>query len=224
MTHTHHRRGSRESLQGDWVLLAMTQSDVPAQNVGIEERFHRLVEICAKHNPVGIAARDTQGVTHRYMAGWSPPLESGVHHAATLDEVVRDAVLLRHAVYTRKEDVLAVIRELKAADLGISVVVSGVFDEVFDLCRKAGTGPHTVNLSAETLGRTELLPEGEILELVTMCGHAFISRHLARYLIDRVKGGNLSPEDAAVELGKQCTCNIFNVVRGADLIRKAAAL
>jgi hypothetical protein len=57
-----------------------------------------------------------------------------------------------------------------------------------------------------------------------MCGHAFISRHLARYLIDRVKQGSLSPEDAAVELGKQCTCNIFNVIRGADLIRKVAAI
>jgi hypothetical protein len=202
----------------------MTQADVPAQNVNIAERFNKLVAICAKHNPVGIASRDANGVTHRYQKGWDKRMDSGVHLSATIDEVVKDAVLLRHAVYTRKDDVLAVVKELKEANLGISVVISGVFDEVFDVCKKAETGPHTANLSAETLGKTELMPEHEVLELVTMCGHAFISRYLARYLIDRVKQGNLNPEDAAVELGKQCTCNIFNVVRGADLVRKAAAI
>lgn len=224
MTHTHHRRGNRESLTGDWVILAMTQAEVPAQRVNIDERFNKLVAICAKHNPVGIASRDTSGVTHRYQKGWDKSMDSGVHLSATIDEVVKDASLLRHAVYTRKNDVLAVVKELKEANLGISVVVSGVLDEVFDVCKKADTGPHTVNMSGETLGKTELMPEPEILELVTMCGHAFISRHLARYLINRVKQGNISPEDAAVELGKQCTCNIFNVVRGADLVRKAAAI
>lgn len=224
MTHTHHRRGSRESLRGDWVLLAVTQADVLEQNVNIAERFNKLVAICAKHNPVGIASRDTNGVTHRYQKGWDKRLDSGIHLSASIDEVVKDANLLRHAVYTKKDDVLNVIKELKEADLGISVVVSGVLDEVFDICNKAETGPHTVNMSAETLGKTELMPEPKILELVTMCGHAFISRHLARYLIDRVKQGSLSPENAAVELGKQCTCNIFNVVRGADLVRKVAAL
>lgn len=70
MTHTHHRRGSRESLRGDWVLLAVTQADVLEQNVNIAERFNKLVAICAKHNPVGIASRDTNGVTHRYQKGW----------------------------------------------------------------------------------------------------------------------------------------------------------
>ena len=224
MTHTHHRRGNRESLMGDWVVLAMTQAEVPEQRVNIDERFNKLVAICAKHNPVGIASRDVKGVTHRYQKGWDKHMDSGVHLSATIDEVVKDANLLRHAVYTRKEDVLAVVKELKEANLGISVVVSGVLDEVFDLCKKADTGPHTVNMSAETLGKTELMPESEILELVTMCGHAFISRHLTCYLIDRVKQGSLSPEDAAIELGKQCTCNIFNVVRGADLVRKAAAI
>ena len=37
-------------------------------------------------------------------------------------------------------------------------------------------------------------------------------------------GGGPSGLNAAIELGKQCICNIFNPVRGADLIRKLAAV
>jgi hypothetical protein len=38
-----------------------------------------------------------------------------------------------------------------------------------------------------------------------------------------VKNGGITAEDAAVELGKQCTCNFFNVARGAELIKSYIA-
>jgi len=41
-----------------------------------------------------------------------------------------------------------------------------------------------------------------------------------KHLAGQVKAGRMSAEDAAVELGKQCTCNFFNVARGAKLLKE----
>ncbi|MHA1632632.1 MAG: hypothetical protein ACTSXC_07510 [Candidatus Freyarchaeota archaeon] len=228
MTHTHHRRGDRKSLSNDYVILAMVSRECPEQVTykgPIEARVKKFVEICAKHNPVALGATDmTTGKLLRWMKGWEKRMDSGFHKSATIEEITRAPGRFRHAVYTNKEDVLKVVRELKEADLGFSVVVSGLFDEVFDICKKAGTGPHTVNLSLGTWGRTDLLPPEPILSLITMCGHAMISRHLVEHLIKRVKAGKMTPEEAAVEMGKQCTCNIFNVERAARIIREYLGL
>ncbi len=123
-------------------------------------------------------------------------------------------------VYTSEKDVEGVIRDLAEADLGFSVVVSGIFNNVFGICERVETGPHTVNMSMETIGRTELLPEDRILEITTMCGHSLISQHLVRHLIDRVRKGAMTAEEAALELGKQCVCNFFNPFRAAKIIDK----
>ena len=112
------------------------------------------------------------------------------------------------------------LKELHEADLGISIVVSGVFDDVFDVCRRAGIKPHTVNMSLGIWGRVDGLPEDGVLELCTMCGHALISPRLVETLIERVKKGFATPEEMAVELGKQCMCNIFNVERAVSIIHR----
>ncbi len=227
MTHTNHRRGSRESLKRDFIILAMIDPKVEAQHKyrgPLGRRVKRFLEICAKHNPIALAAKTPSGERLRYMRGWEPKMDSGVHHVSRLEEIIRCEELaddgIGHAVYTSRKDVEEVLRELKEADLGLSIVVSGIFDEVFNICRKIGLQPHTVNMSLGTWGNVSLLPEEPILEICTMCGHAMISPNLVRFLIDQVKRGLITPEEAAVELGKQCTCNIFNVVRAIEIINK----
>ena len=71
-------------------------------------------------------------------------MDSGAHHSATLEEVVHCENMegVGHAQYTSREAVERVLAELKEADLGLSIVVSGIFDEVFDICRNVGAGPH----------------------------------------------------------------------------------
>jgi hypothetical protein len=228
MTHTNHRRGSRESLSRDFVILSMIEPTSGAQRSyggPLEERVRRFLEICGRHGPVALAAR-ARGRRLRYLKGWTEEMNSGVHRASTLEEVMRCEEIeggVGHAVYTDREAVIEVLRELREADLGLSIVVSGVFDEVFKACRRAGLKPHTVNMSLGTWGKVELLPDETILELCTMCGHAMISRKLAETMIERVAAGTMTPEAAAVELGKQCTCNVFNTVRALEIINRAAA-
>ncbi len=227
MTHTHHRRGDRASLKKDYVVLYMLDPAVDAQQTygdRLEARVERLLDASLKHGPVAIAAKSPEKDL-RYLKGWGPRMDSGAHTSATLEDIAGRGELLYeglgHSVHTNKEDLKAVLRDLKKADTGFSIVVSGIFDEVFDACREVGIKPHTVNMSLGTWGKTELLPESPVLEICTMCGHALISTRLVESLMGRVKGGSMTPEDAAVELGKQCSCNIFNTERAAGLIRNS---
>jgi hypothetical protein len=221
MTHTSHRRGDRKSLEGDYIILSRMED----YTLEVQEKTRTLVRICAKYNPVGLRIFDKDGRSVRYLKGWEKKQDSGIWFSSTLEEILKIAeepVRFSHAIYTNIGEVRKVIEELNKAELGLGIVISGIFDKVFDICKEVGTGPHTVNLSAETLGNTKLLPEPRILELLTMCGHDYVSRYLTEYLIERVREGKITEEEAAIELGKQCICNIFNPVRGAKLIKKLA--
>lgn len=212
MTHSNHRRGSRESLLGDWVVFTSGGGTTEAGG-------KKLMEILTKHNPV--AASLGRGRGARWVKHWTPKLDSGTLEVATLEEI-RNRSTSRggSAVFDNKEAVENVLRELQEAELGYSLVVSGVFDELFIIAKKAGmkNAPHTVNMSAETFGKTELLAEPHVLEFVTMCGHDYCGANLVKYLLEEVKNGRRTPEMAAVEMAKQCTCNFFNVERAIKLI------
>jgi len=206
MTHSNHRRGSRESLEEDYVILVRDTKDEPLKAA-------QALEILSRHEPVGLIKRRV-GAPLRYMPNWS--------EGTSIEELVNgpDPPQYIAGVYRKKSDVEGVIKDLVGADLGFSTVVSGIFDNVFDICKRAGTAPHTVNLSMETIGRTELLPEDRILEITTMCGHSLVSQHLARHLIGRVRRGAITAEEASLELGKQCVCNFFNPYRAAMIIEE----
>lgn len=220
MTHSNHRRGSRESLMGDWVIFTYSRVNV--------EDNKKIRDIYTKYNPVGFTTsimEDGKRVRKRYIKGWDKSKDSGIHKSSTLKEI-RAIKEPRGSsgVYDNKASVEGVIRELGEGDFGYCTVVAGIFDQVADIARKAPVAySHTINMSAETFGRMELLPEPKILEINTMCGHHFVSSYLVKHLIEKVKEGKTSAADAAVELGKQCTCNFFNAARAKKLIEKYIA-
>ncbi|UCD73363.1 MAG: hypothetical protein JSW01_01615, partial [Candidatus Bathyarchaeota archaeon] len=204
MTHTNHRRGDRDSLRSDWVLLARVSRLVPEQREGAPSKFRELLKTVEKHGPLCLMARDvskgreqdTPWMPVRHYMGAGTPLRD-------IASTVKNPMYV-HAVFAERANLEGALRDIKNADLGISVVVSGLFDEVFDICDRLSTGPHTVNLSLGVMGKSELLPEEEILEITTMCGHAMISEHLTRTMIERVKQDKITPEDAGIELARQC--------------------
>jgi len=228
MTHTHHRRGSVQSLANDYVVITRVDRTNPDQTTykgELNQRVEQFLMICAKHNPIAIATKDQKLKTVlRWMLGWTNEMNSGIHQRSTINDVCTNPNPVpraeTHVIFTNKEDLKQAIQEVKQADLGLSVVVSGVFDEVFQACTELETYPHTVNMSLGTWGKTDRLPLEPILSLVTMCGHSMISQHLITHLIERIDSGKLTPEAAAVEMGKQCTCNVFNVTRGAQILRE----
>lgn len=204
MTHTLHRMGTYEELKEDFIVLVMSARGF--NDKGAAPKLAEALKIINKYNPVNTGDM-TQG--SMYRAGFRiKPVEK-------LLEGVHDRSIV-HGVFTDIETVKKVIDDLKAADLGMSVVISGLYDEV-----KKITRPHTVNISLGIWGKTELLPKyEEVLKICTMCGHQFVSRHLVMKLAQDVKRGRITAEEAAEVMAACCSCGIFNPVRAVKLIKQ----
>ncbi len=85
---------------------------------------------------------------------------------------------LVHAVFTDPATLAQVLQEVKEADLGLSITVSGLFEALGECCGKVELHPYGVEQSLGIIGRTDLLPEGRLLEIGTMCGHGLVSLRL----------------------------------------------
>jgi hypothetical protein len=138
------------------------------------------------------------------------------------EEVIANANKIGHAVFDNEEDLTAVLKELKKADLGISVTVGGIFENVDDCLEKAGLKHHTANFSLGIWGKTEKLPSNDVLEVTTMCGHALIASNLVKTMVKEIKAGTKTPEEAARVLMPQCACGVFNPARAAKLLAAIA--
>jgi hypothetical protein len=204
MTHTHHRIGPIESLKKDFVVLVMASRLIKYEDE--VSKFRKVMEILRKYNPVNLG---NMVVGNKY---WRDEED--------IRSKFREYGNIVHGVYTSTEQVKEVLEELKEVNLGLSVVITGVYEEVFKILKEVGLKPHTINLSLGVWGRTEKLPPKEVLEITTMCGHCMVSPSLVMKMISEIKKGRLSPASAAVELARPCVCGVFNVKRAEELLRK----
>ena len=205
MSHTLHRSGDRQSLAGDWVVLAMTASGI--NRAGSAPRLRRFLELASRHNPVNLG-----------------DIRTGSTFSQTrkrLLEAITDGTVL-HAVFSSTRDVASFLTDLKAEDLGISIVVSGLLDTCRRIAARTGLKPHTVAVSLGIWGRTETLPGPSLLEVTSMCGHGMIPGRLVEKLAEEVASGALGAREAAARLARPCVCGIFNPRRAAALVRAMA--
>jgi hypothetical protein len=126
-------------------------------------------------------------------------------------------------VFTSKEDLKTALSELKKEDLGVSIIISGNFDDINEVCEDLDIKPHTVEFSIGIFGKKELLPDEKILEITTMCGHGLISGIYVSDRLKKIKKGKTTALKAAKKLGKACYCGVFNPNRAAVLLDKLAA-
>ena len=85
----------------------------------------------------------------------------------------------------------------KEENLGISVNVSTSIEGAERCCHYACIARHSVGYSLGFEGKTEKIPNSQVIMLSTMCGHGMISHSLAKKMIDFVKENRRSPEQAA---------------------------
>jgi hypothetical protein len=206
MTHTLHRTGSPESLTRDYVLLFMPSKDI--NHVGSGPKLRRMLEICLENGAIRIG--DCR-LGNQYYQGGVDKLLAHVEDRAVV-----------HGVFNAPDKVVAALKQLKAEDLGLSVVVSGLFDKVRECCGKSGLTPHTVNNTLGRWGQTDRLPPEDVLELNTMCGHGMVTVKLIEDTAAKVKSGEMTPEQGAERLFKPCMCGIFNADRAARLLTAMA--
>ena len=204
MTHSLHRRGDRESLKQDFVVLGCPATGVNKK--GSAPNTQKFLSICYKHGPINLG-----------------DMKTGNIYNTTMDDIlsrVTDGTIVQ-CTFDNREKIVALLKDLKENRPGISVIISGVTDVVQQCMMEAGMGRiHSLEYSLGTWGQTEKLPDFQILETVTMCGHAMISSDLVRKMVRDVKRGRRTVEDACLELAKCCTCGNYNLTRGKQVFRK----
>jgi len=122
-----------------------------------------------------------------------------------------------------KRDVMKILKETLEADLGLSIVVQGIVEEVEDCLKQLDLKLHTVHHSLGVWGKTEKLPEKEVLEITTMCGHGLVSPQLVKKSIEGVISGGMTLRGAAWLLARPCRCGIFNITRAEALLERIAS-
>jgi hypothetical protein len=203
MTHTLHRVGEIESLKKDIVFTYMPSNNI--NHVGSAPKIRRFLELCRELGAIKIG--DTRK-GNEYVQGSLDNMLKNIEDRAVVEAVFDDE-------YRATVALKAIIEE----DLGLSLVISGLFEQTKECCSRAGIKMHTVNLSLGIWGQKGLLPEGAVLELNTMCGHGMVAVSLIEQAINEVKAGKWSPEKAAENLFKSCVCGIVNVTRAAEIFR-----
>jgi hypothetical protein len=218
MTHTLHRVGNHKSLKNDIVVYGLSAQDVELKDRYIKRdtaaTHSKFMEICFRNNPVNA------GCIYPTSNPYSKTIAKGNNWNDMNPEIIPFTETL--AVFDDIEKVRNVLVELKKANLGISVVVSGIFEDIFKLSEEINIIPHTVNIALGILGPEEYLPKPKVLEVITMCGHGLVSRYLVNALVRKISENKISCEKASKILGAQCVCGAFNIKRATELLNELA--
>lgn len=208
MTHTLYREGSEESLKNDFVFVITGAKGFNKE--GCAPRLREMMRIISTFNPINMGSMEVGNL------GRGMPIKEILNN-------ISDPAIAQ-AAFDNKETVIDVLKALKKADLGISVTISGLTEEVKDIMRKAGVSdyPHTTNLALGFFGQREKAASDDVRLVTTMCGHHMISGNVVKHLLKMIKDKRTTPMDAAITMSKQCTCGAFNTVRAAQILEQLA--
>jgi hypothetical protein len=219
MTNTLHRYGKADSFNDDYIIFA-----IPSRGKNDENCIPKLKEflrISARHNPVnmGNGQRGTlapeKGLGPR--SHWSR--EEHPDWEAVIEGVIKPGTV--SAVFSNATDAERCLSEVIEADFGISVNISTSVENALDVARKCGIQRHSVEYALALSDPHHHLPNSQILELSTMCGHGMVSFNLARKMLDMVREGRRTPEQAVVTLTRFCPCGVYNPNRARRLLEEA---
>jgi hypothetical protein len=229
MTNTLHRwsehyaseRGAAAApVENDFIVFAMATRNLNDDD--LVAKYRTFARIALRHNPVNLGDATKGGALRP-----QPHLNPGAHwrreHRPDPERVINeiDGPTTMSAVFSRFEDMEAFVRELRDADLGVSINISAPMDAARRCCHEAGIKRHSVEYSLGFQGRVERLPDRVVLEIGTMCGHGMIAHNLVKKLLDWVKEGRRTPKEATQYLARFCSCGVFNTTRAQQIFDKA---
>lgn len=205
MTHTLHRVANLQDFKEDYVILVMPAKGIN-NDENIVEKLRKFLGIFERHNPVNMGGI---GIGHLYDS--------------TADRIIDNVyseLPMVHGVFSNREDLVAALKDIKVEDMGISIIVSGLVDSVDCCAKEAGLKRHSVNYSLGIWGDKTKLPDEKYLEITSMCGHAMISVNLIKKMINDIKKGIKTLDQAAAELAKPCVCGIFNAEKAQKILEE----
>ena len=224
MTNTLHRLQKPDDPKDDYIVFTLTTSGV--NEIGATEKAKEFLKTALKYNPVNIKVPTENGPMFRAEKDLTPfkLYFRGRKEALTPDEMVEEIVppggqVL--VVFDNKPALEGFLKELKEMDLGLSVNVSSLVDDVQEMAPRTGLVPHSINYALGFRGNLYKLPDRSVLELTTLCGHGLISNNFARKMINMVKEKRVTPEKAAGYMSKFCVCGAFNTTRAVRILKQA---
>ena len=203
MTHSLHREGPLDLLEKEYVLFVY-----PARGFnfdGSEPKIRRMGEMLFQQGPANLITTNLRQNMYR-----------AVSHEQILDSI-KDGTKI-FCVLEERQKIKDTLAKIKEMDAGISIVVSGVIDQIREVAAEIGLDPHTINMSLGIHGRTDRLPPADIRQFTTMCGHGMVSPDLIRDLLRKVKNGKLDLWEASLIAAAPCSCGIYNPSRSAEML------
>jgi hypothetical protein len=219
MTNTLHRFSGDGIEDDDFIVFA-----IPCRGHNDQDcvpKLREFLRLASKHNPVNMGDA-SHGAIYRANRRLKPLAHwfrrERTDHTRVLQEVSGATTVA--AVFDRREQVEAFLRALREANLGLSINISAPAAAARDCCGAAGLSRHSVEFALPPLGKTGKLAEDRVLQLATMCGHGMVSFNLARKMMDLVREGRRSPEQASEYMCRFCSCGVFNPRRAARILHE----
>jgi len=220
MTNTLHRYGNAESFYDDYIVFAIPSKGKNDQ--GAVPKLKQFLEMALPFKPVNMGdaihggalrpCRDMNPTSH-----WKRDITPDFR--AVIDGV--DAPTTVAAVFDNRPAAEDFVKKVKAADLGLCVNISTSIEGAEQCCHMADQPRHSVGYSLGFQGKTEKLPNSQVLMLTTMCGHGMIGTNLAHKMIDWVKEGRRTPEQAVTYMARFCSCGVYNPSRAKRILEDA---
>ena len=220
MTNTLHRFGDAASFTDDYIVFAIASRG--KNDEGALEKLQRFLRMAIAFGPVNLGdAR--HGGSLRPCKNMDPTSHWNRDMKPDFEAVVAgfDHITTAAAVFDSRVAAEDFFKAVKEADMGLSVNISTSVDGAEQCCHVAGIPRHSVGYSLGFEGKTEKLPNSQVLLLSTMCGHGMVANSLAKKMIDWVKEGRRTPEQAATYLQRFCSCGVFNPSRATRILEAA---
>lgn len=219
MTNSLQRYGDSASFHDDYVLFAIPCKG--KNDEGAIEKLRTFLRICAAHQPANMGNGDFAG--YRPSQGLGPAAHWKRDLTPDYESVIAGVNKLRTvaAVFDSKEKAEAALHDVIQAGLGLSINMSTSVDGAHQCCRDTGIKRHSVEYALGFWDRHDHLPNSQVLELATMCGHGMVSFNLAKKMLDMVREGRRTSDQAVLTLARFCPCGIYNPVRAKRLLEEA---
>ncbi len=219
MTNTLHRYGDSASFRDDYILFAIPCKG--KNDEGAIDKLRAFLRICAGHQPANMGNGNFG--SYRPSAELNPTNHWKRDYTQDYEAVISavNKVGTVAAVFDSKEKAEAALREVIRADLGLSINMSTSVDGAQECCHSTGIHRHSVEYSLGFFDPHDHLPNSQVLELSTMCGHGMVSFNMAKKMLDMVREGRRTPDQAVLTLARFCPCGVYNPARARRLLEEA---
>jgi hypothetical protein len=223
MTNTLHRFGKSEKLPDDYIVFAMAGKGFNEE--GSLEKAQTFLRSAIKYKPINmgnglINALYRPEKNLSFLKLYFVGRQEKIPYDQLIDEIPASGSAA--VVFDDREKTKQFIQDVEKLDLGLSINVSALVDDVRDICGEVDITPHAAEYTLGFHGDTSRLPERETLKLSTMCGHGMVSANFSKKMLNLVKEGRMESEDAARCMAKFCVCGVFNTTRAMRILDTAS--